>query len=325
MKLKLAREISFSILYLNTRSSKVFYLSIWRHIHPYLLLGLRVFISIYSIVFMGLSIYSYEASRMWLLHITTWNYILSTLYFVLVIGIGLKELFSERRQSISSYSVISISPREHEDGELTEPAQRTGNAIPIILLDGKEIIFNYDSDASDSDDDDVIDIDDDVISVGYQLPIFYKMTYCIFNVSGNLSVVIAIAYWSMLHNYDIPILLNLTSYIQIDGSVIILFWFLLEVIFNDIPIHILHFVYPLVTVIVYFVTYIVYTVSTGHVVYDNINFIDHPGHAGFVVLIFAFAVLLIQLVLFLLEQLKRYLADRLNKLRKESRAYAEDS
>lgn len=288
--------------------------------HPYLLLGLRIFISIYSMIFMGLSIYAYDASKVWLMHITTWNYLLSTVYFILVICIAAKELLKEQRRT--SYSVISISPHEHEDGELSTPAQRAGN-IPIIMIDGKELLFNYDSDVINSSDDEgdeeeFVDIDDDEMSVGYQLPFFYRITYCIFNVSGNLSVVITIAYWSMLHNYDIPIYLNLTSFIQIDASVIVLFWYLLEVVFNDIPIHILHFVYPVVLTGVYFIVYATYTACTGHVIYKNIDFLKEPLHGGIIVVILLLGIVLVQVFLFALERSKRHLANKMNKLRKES-------
>ena len=190
------------------------------------------------------------------------------------------------------------------------------------MIDAKELLFNYDSDVINSSDDEAdeefVDIDDDEISVGYQLPLFYRIVYCIFNVSGNLSVVIAIVYWSMLHNYDVPIYLNLTSYIQIDASVIVLFWYLLEVVFNDIPIHILHFVYPVVLTVIYFTVYATYTVCIGEAIYKNIDFLHRPLHASLVVLILLLAIALVQVLLFMLERSKRHLSNKMNKLRKES-------
>ena len=308
-----------------------------------MLLGLRLFISVYSIVFMCLSVYSYsdisptsstqtpKITGQWLLHITTWNYILSTIYFVLVIGIGVRELVQERGQtSHSSYSVISISPREYEDGDLTtttttptlESAQRSSAApggIPVILVDGKELLFNYDGDSDyDTYDDDFVDSNDDAISVGYRIPIFYRFTYCVFNVTGNLAVVIALTYWAVLHDYDTPIYMNLTSLIQIDASVVILFWFLLEIAFNDIPTHILHFVFPIVITLLYFFVHVVYTMATGHVVYKNVNFLENPGYAAFFVVVLLTGIVMTQVVLYTLGQWKCHLADKLNRMRKES-------
>ena len=318
-----------------------------------MLLGLRIFISIYSIIFLSLSVYSYSDLAtttittptssssseppnnmrigQWLLHITTWNYILSTIYFILVIAIGIRELVRERRQSHSSYSVISISPREYEDGDLTTikpssersqrefptPSAANPNGIPIILVDGKEILFSVD-DSDYDDDDDFVDLNDDVISVGYMIPIFYRFTYCVFNVTGNLAVIIVLMYWTVLHDYDIPILMNLTSVMQIDASVVILFWFLLEIVFNDLPIHILHFVFPIVTTLVYFFAYIVYTMATGHAIYKSVNFLEKPGHAILFVVVLMIGIVLTQVVLYALGQAKCRIADKLNKIRRES-------
>lgn len=269
----------------------------------------------------------------WLLHITTWNYILSTIYFILVIGIGIRELVRERRQSHSSYSVISISPREHEDGNLTgiKPSSEGSqvefptssaanpNGIPIILVDGKEILFSVD-DSDYDDDDDFVDLNDDFISVGYVIPIFYRFTYCVFNVTGNLTVIIVIMYWTVLHDYDTPILMNLTSLMQIDASVVILFWFLLEVVFNDLPIHILHFVFPIATTLVYFFVYIVYTMASGHVIYKSVNFLEKPGHAVLFVVALLIGIVLTQIILYVLGHVKCHLVEKVNRMRRKSLA-----
>ena len=281
-----------------------------------------------------LNISSKGPSTQWLLHITTWNYILSTLYFILVIGIGVRELVRERNQSSSSnssYSVISISPREHEDGNLNITQKRSENAIPIIMVEGKELMFNYDKDDDDADsdfsyddnddgytDDDFVDVNDDVISVGYQLPMFYRLTYAVFNVTGNLTIVIAMTYWSILHDYDTPIYMNLISLVKIDASMVILFWFLLEVLFNDIPIHVLHCLYPMLATLLYFFVYIVYTMATGYVVYKNIDFLERPGYAVLFVVVLLLGILLTQLVMFSIGYFKCYLAKKLNKMRNES-------
>lgn len=76
------------------------------------------------------------------------------------------------------------------------------------------------------------------------LPVKYKILWFLSSTSLTICSLVVIFYWTLLHDFNRKLKLDLRTYLLIDRHGINLFLLLVEFSVNIIPVQILHFIYP---------------------------------------------------------------------------------
>ena len=109
------------------------------------------------------------------------------------------------------------------------------------------------------------------------LPIKFKILWLLSSVSLTICSLVVIFYWAVLHDFNTPLELNLSSYLLIDRHGINLFLLVVEFFLHIIPVHFLHFIYPFGFGLLYAIFNIIYFFITGDGVYEFIDWRDNLG------------------------------------------------
>ena len=109
------------------------------------------------------------------------------------------------------------------------------------------------------------------------LPIKFKILWLLSSVSLTICSLVVIFYWAVLHDFNTPLELNLSSYLLIDRHGINLFLLVVEFFLHIIPVRFLHFIYPFGFGLLYAIFNIIYFFITGDGVYEFIDWRDNLG------------------------------------------------
>lgn len=111
----------------------------------------------------------------------------------------------------------------------------------------------------------------------YSLPIKFKILWLLSSISLTICSLVVIFYWTVLHDFNTPLELNLQSYLLIDRHGINLFLLVVEFFLHIVPIQILHFIYPFGFGLLYAIFNITYFFITGDGVYEFVDWRDNLG------------------------------------------------
>ena len=144
---------------------------------------------------------------------------------------------------------------------------------------------------------------------------FAQVHWFLFNVASNVCTFVFFSYWILMFPTDTVLKNNehpLTTYITIDRHGINLLLLLLDFFLSCTPVRLLHFVYPLCTIALFFVYNSIYWASTGALVYGKV--LDYGNNTGQAVALVFVAVFIAspaaQFVWFLLFLCRRRLATK---------------
>lgn len=111
------------------------------------------------------------------------------------------------------------------------------------------------------------------------LPVKYKILWFLSSTSLTICSLVVIFYWTLLHDFNRKLKLDLRTYLLIDRHGINLFLLLVEFSVNIIPVQILHFIYPLGFGVLYGIFNITYFFVTGDGAYSFIDWRNNTGQS----------------------------------------------
>lgn len=161
-------------------------------------------------------------SPKWLIFATSWNYMFVTLYFMLAFGISLTQSVFDCRGGSTQKSPETIPINATESGPSCSTATHDD--------EGKK-----------------------KTDLKIKLPWKLKIFWVVFNVAINLSTLVVIAYWGLVHDYRKKLEFKLVTYLLVDRQGINFALMVVDFLLHKIPFRILHFIYPLA------ITYMLYS------------------------------------------------------------------
>lgn len=262
-----------------------FHMPRWVSVNPIILVVTRGIFAVYCIVLMVMSIVvgaseepSEGKSPEWLIFATSWNYMFVTLYFMLAFGISLTQSVFDCRGGSTQKSPETIPINATESG----PSYST---------------TTHDDEGKKKTD------------LKIKLPWKLKIFWVVFNVAINLSTLVVIAYWGLVHDYRKKLEFKLVTYLLVDRQGINFALMVVDFLLHKIPFRILHFIYPLAITVLYVIFNVIYWKISGHSVYK----LDWSGRTGVsigVVIGILLIIMIVQIVWYFLHKGKKLLAEK---------------
>ena len=237
--------------------------------------------------------FEYESAE-WLKYLTTWNYMLCVSYFITAFVLNAKNYSKKKRKKVRSKQLnLKLSSKNTTNAEQPSPSsaddQQPGSS-------SAPDVYN-------------------ITSKRRQTPRLESLTcsdklyWMLFSIVHPISLIIIIIYWGFLNN-GFPGN-TLTVYIDIDQHAIAYGLLLFEYAFTDIPIRILHFIYPFCFALLYLMFNMVYCTITGDIIYPMLDWKEDRKKAGVFVAVSVVVTSFLHVMIFLLDVCKRKLARRL--------------
>lgn len=133
-----------------------------------------------------------------------------------------------------------------------------------------------------------------------------KFYWFLYSMSHVIGIMVVIVFWSFLFKPFGDS--DLKSYLTIDRHGIVYFLLFLEFSLSDIPVRILHFVYPLCFVCIYIIFSMVYWAVSGITIYSVLDWQNKPGQAVLFTFFSLVGGIIMQAIIFLFDIAKHKLA-----------------
>ena len=240
-----------------------------------------------------------ERSTRWFHFMTSWNYIIAVVYFIVSFIQNVRYKVQDDESSVS-YRAAGNNEGDHQDnGEKTQLISRD----PINSYGGN----TGGIERTRGDDGDSIDRFNTEPTLIDELHWFLQIT------SLLMCSVVVVVYWTLLFK---PSSLgnNWFWWFQsIDRHLIIYLLLLIQYVLNKSPIRLLHGVYALAVAAIFFVHTYFYYVATGKLVYHIFDWGKSPGKAIVYFLVLGVLAIVLDLMWFGIDTLKHHLGQKSKK------------
>ena len=185
----------------------------------------------------------------WYASITSWNYLLVTLYFILSFGLSFTKVVlgrcgkSENVEETIPINSASSSTKTHSPYTETNDDKLDPKSVPKKKLPKK-----------------------------------LKFFWVLFNVAINICVLVVIGYWVLMHDYKKKRESKMELFLTLDKHGINLLLIVLDFTMHKIPTRLLHFVYPVFVVISYIFFSLIYWAITGENIYTFLQWNKNIGN-----------------------------------------------
>lgn len=219
------------------------------------------------------------------IYLTIWSYILLTINFLGLSFLSLTHCIKQTRQS--ERGEPGESNQQFSDGATSEESEnnpKKGNATE----EEPQYIENEEN-------------------INEQQAFHLKLIWFLWILSSAMALIVTLLYWTLV--FRTP-----TSFIDISLHAINTFFVLIEIFMGVIPVHLLHGLYGMILASIYTVFTVIYWAAGGRYIYKPIDYEDgNPAVVAGTVLVSIFVIApLMQLLLFLLYQLRCFLKRKIS-------------
>lgn len=227
-------------------------------------------------------------SASWLKYLTNWNYILVVFYFATAFVITGSEVLSLRKQKSLGMLSGFVADSDYTLNDINGNVD-TGKVGVRTIVGGKlqEEYASYSSFSRRR----------RLRRLQHVTPrdvtCSFKLVWVLHNIAITMTATIVAGYWTVIHDYNEELAMDLDTFLKIDSHGINLVLLLIDFFLHKIPFRILHFIHPFLLACIYVIFHIIYWSVTEDTIYTATDWKNAPGFTvlslvGFLLVIFIF-------------------------------------